>query len=46
MPAALSGVVLVAVFAAIAVLAGFLGVTAFRRAGSREVTQSHDQHLS
>jgi hypothetical protein len=46
MPAALSGVILVAVFVAMAALAGFLGVVAFRRAGSREVTHSRDQHLS
>jgi hypothetical protein len=46
MPAVLSGVILVAVFAAMAVLAGFLGMTAFRRAGSREVTHSRDQPLS
>jgi hypothetical protein len=42
----LSGVLLVAVFVAMAALAAFLGVTAFRRAGSREVVHSHDQHLS
>jgi hypothetical protein len=42
----LSGAILVAVFVAIAALAGFLGVTAFRRAGSREVIHSHDEHLS
>jgi hypothetical protein len=46
MPALLSGVILVAVFAALATLAGFLAVTAFRRAGTREVPPGRGQRLS
>jgi hypothetical protein len=47
-----SGVVLVAAFLAIAGLAGFLGLTAYRRAGAREavpgrrVPAAADQRLS
>jgi hypothetical protein len=46
MPAVLSGVVLAAAFAAIAVLGTILAVAAFRRAGAREATHGRDQRLS
>jgi hypothetical protein len=46
MSAEVSGVILVTAFFAIAILAGLLAVTAFRRAGAREVTHSRGQRLS
>jgi hypothetical protein len=46
MSAMVSGVILVAAFAAIAVLAGALAMTAFRRAGTREASQTRDHPLS
>jgi hypothetical protein len=46
MPALLSGIILVAVFAALAALAGLLAVAAFRRAGTREVSRARGQRLS
>jgi len=46
MSAMVSGVILVAAFAAIAVLAGALAMIAFRRAGTREASQTRDHPLS
>jgi hypothetical protein len=46
MSAEVSGVILVTAFLAIAILAGLLAVTAFRRAGSREVPPPGGQRLS
>jgi cytochrome c biogenesis protein CcdA len=45
MPAMVSGIILVAAFAAMAALAVLLAVTAFRRAGSREAGP-RDKRLS
>ena len=46
MSAMVSGVILVVAFAAIAVLAGALAMTAFRRAATREASQTRDHRLS
>jgi hypothetical protein len=46
MSAMLSGVILVAAFAAIAVLAGALAMTTFRKAAGREAGPASDHRLS
>jgi hypothetical protein len=46
MSAMLSGVILVAAFAAIAVLAGALAMTAFRKAATRDAGQAGADRLS
>lgn len=46
MTAMVSGVILVAAFAATGVLAAILAVAAFRRAGARETSNARDQRLS